>query len=371
MAKYHKNTKGLLKLLIKVMCLFLSIFTVVACSNINGKTNKDTNENSGQDKGANNTKTTTDTNLANDTKITKIAFEKNSNIYIYNEINGKIISPGDVLKSKDLLALSPDKMNIVFRSFDEEKATYPPHIVVYDIETQELTDVVINDKNVQQVMELKWLDNENILVTGHINPSTSGYGVYNIKSKDEIMSCLGTIWDVNINNKKIIYSNTPHIFPAPKANLIINGNMIFQADDINEKIFDVLISKDDKMIAFRSWIGDDQDLNSETIAYLNVAKINSDGKSISEFKKISISSDTSGKLKFDDENNLSIVGDDFIYKLKDNILIKEKSNFKAKEELSVEQLNKFKQSLAKQFPDEVISIQTMLEDIDIRNMLTF
>jgi len=371
MAKYHKNTKGFFKLLIKVMCLFISIFTIVACSNINGKTNKDTNEKSELDKGENNTKPTTGINPVENTKITKIAFEKNTNVYIYDETTGMIISPGDAQKSKDILALSPDKTKIVFRSFDEEKATYPPHIVVYDIETKNLTDIVINDKNTQQVSELKWIDNENILVTGHIDPSASGYGVYNIKSKEELMSCLGTIRDVNISKKKMLYSDTPHTFPQAKANLNINGNMIFQADDIKEEIFDGLISKDGTMIAFRSWISDGQEINDKTIAYLNVAKVNSDGKTINDIKKTSIGSDTTGELTFDDENNLSIVGDDYIYKLKENNLIKEKNTLKGKEELSVDQLKKFKESLVKQFPDEGISVQTVLEDIDIYDMITF
>jgi len=185
------------------------------------------------------------------------------------------------------------------------------------------------------------------------------------------MFCQGTIRDVNINNKKMIYSNTPHIFPQVKANLNINGNMIFQADDVKEEIFDGVISNDGTMIAFRSWIADDQDSNAATSAYLNIAKVNADGKAISELKKISISSDTTGELKFDDENNLSIVGDDFIYKLKENNLVKEENTLPKEEELSVEQLNKFKESLAKQFPDEVISVQTILDDIDVYNMITF
>ncbi len=79
-------------------------------------------------------------------------------------------------------------------------------------------------------MNLKWIDNENILVTGHINPSVSGYAVYNIKSKVELISCVGTIRDVTINKKNILYSNTPHIFPQPKANLYINGNKIFEVE---------------------------------------------------------------------------------------------------------------------------------------------
>ena len=45
------------------------------------------------------------------------------------------------------------------------------------------------------------------------------------------MSCVGTLRDVNIDKKNILYSNTPHIFPQPKANLYINGNKIFEVDD--------------------------------------------------------------------------------------------------------------------------------------------
>ena len=127
---------------------------------------------------------------------------------------------------------------------------------------------------------------------------------------------MGTIRDITINKKNILYSNTPHIFPQPKANLYINGNKIFETNNDKEEIFDGAISKDGKILAFRSWVGNEKDINGEVSAYLNIAKINSDGKAISDLKKISISSDTTGDIKFDDKNNISIIGDEFIYKLK-------------------------------------------------------
>ncbi|MBU3112948.1 hypothetical protein [Clostridium lacusfryxellense] len=364
MANHQNNTKKNFKLPNKVMCLFLSVFTMVACSNINGKINIDSNGNKGQVKPINNIKP------INNDKITKIAFEKNNSIYLYDETNGQIKSPGDNTKSKDLLALSPDKTKIVFRSFDEVKAVYPPHIIVYDIKTQALTDIIVNDNNVQQIIELKWIDNEHILVTGHIDPSASGYGVYNIKSKLEIMSCVGTIIDASINNKNILYSNTPHIFPQPKANFYLNGNKIFEVSDIKEQILDGVISKDGKMIAFRSGV-EDKEIKDKTNTYLNIAKINSDGKTISEIKKITITNDTTGNLRFDDENNLSIISDEFLYKLENGKLIKEKNTLPKQEEISVEQLKKFKQTLSNLFPDEVISDDTVLEDIDVYNIISF
>ncbi len=135
-----------------------------------------------------------------------------------------------------------------------------------------------------------------------------------------------------------------------------------------EEIFDGVISKDGKMIAFRSSVENEVNSNGEVSAYLNIAKINSDGKSISNLKKISISSDTTGDIKFDDKNNISIIGNEFIYKLKDDNLIKEENTLPKKLELSAEQLKKFKQVLAKQFPEDSISEETLLEDIDIYNM---
>ena len=148
-------------------------------------------------------------------------------MYIYDEISRQIKSLGDNLKSKDLLELSPDKTKIVFMYFNEGKPIYPPHVIIYDIKDGKLTDIVINNKNAQQIVELKWIDNEDILVTGHINPSVSGYTVYNIKSKAELISCVGTIMDVSLDKKNILYSNTPHIFPQPRANLYINGKQNF------------------------------------------------------------------------------------------------------------------------------------------------
>ena len=370
MTIHEKKTKGFFKLFIMVLCLFLSINTLVACSNKIEKINKSENGNNA-DIPSKNTETKGEEQIAANIKLTKIAFEKNNNVYLYDEINEQIKSLGDNSKSKDLLNLSPNKTKIVFRYFNEEIAIYPPHIIVYDTQTKNLTDIVIDNKNTQQIMELKWIDNENILVTGHINPSASGYAVYNIKSRAQLISSVGTIRDTNINKKIILYSNTPHIFPQPKANLYINNNKIFETNNDKEEIFDGVISKDGKILAFRSWVSNGKNLSGEVSAYLNVAKINSDGKAIRDLKKINISSDTTGDIKFDDKNNISIIGEKFIYKLKAGILIKAENTLPKQVELSVEQLKKFKEILTKQFPKDFISEETLLEDIDIYNMVAF
>jgi hypothetical protein len=370
MTIHEKRTRGFFKLFIMVLCLCLSMVALTACSDKIGETNKNSNEKK-EDVPSKNTEIKGEEQVTVNAKLTKIAFEKNNNIYLYDEMNKEIKSLGDNSKSKELLSLSPDKTKIVFRYFDEEKAIYPPYLIVYDIPTTKLKDIVIDNKNTQQITELKWIDNENILVTGHINPSASGYAVYSIKTRLELISCLGTIRDVNINKKNILYSNTPHIFPQPKANLYINGNKIFEANNDKEQIFDGGLSKDGKMLVFRSWVPSEKDLNGEAIAYLNIAKINSDGKGISDLKKISISSNTTGDIKFDDKNNISIIGDEFIYKLKADKLIKEKNTSPKQVELSAQQLEKFKEILAKQFPEDFISQETLLEDMGIYNMVAF
>ena len=366
MTTHPKITKTLFKLLILSICLFLSIFTVVSCSNKNEKNNENKDDTSNEGTNI----IGKDQNIK-DTKLTKIAFEKDNNVYLYDEISKQIKSLGDNSKSKDLLELSPDKTRIVFRYFNEGKPIYPPHVIIYDIKAGKLTDIVINNKNVQQIVELKWIDNEDILVAGHINPSVSGYTVYNIKSKAELISCVGTIRDVSLDKKNILYSNTPHIFPQPRANLYINGKQIFESNNDKEQIFDGVISKDKKIIAFRSWVAGEKDLNSKASAYLNVAKINSNGEIISDLKKIVISGDIAGELKIDDENNVSIVEEKFIYKLKDGKLIKVQNTLAKQKELTAAQLKEFRQTLAKQFPKEVISDQTVLEDINIYNMVAF
>jgi len=357
-----KITKTLFKLLIMSICVFISIFTVMYCSKNNE--NKDNTSNKGSNISGK------DQDIKN-SNLTKIAFEKDNNVYLYDEISRQIKSLGDNSKSKDLLELSPDKTKIVFRYFNEGKPIYPPHVIIYNIKAGKLTDIVINNKNAQQIVELKWIDNEDILVTGHINPSVSGYTVYNTKSKAELISCVGTIRDVSLDKKNILYSNTPHIFPQPRANLYINGKQIFESNNDKEQIFDGVISKDRKMIAFRSWVAGEKDINGKDSAYLNIGKINSDGKAISNLKKTVISGEIAGELKFDDENNLSIIEDQFIYKLKDGKLIKVANTLAKKKELTAVQLKAFRQTLAKEFPKEVISDQTVLEDIDIYNMVVF
>ena len=106
-----KITKTLFKLLIMLICVYLSIFTVMYYSNKTEKNNE--NKDNTSNKGANQ-------NIDN-SKLTKIAFEKDNNVYIYDELSRQIKSFGDNLKSKDLLELSPDKTKIVFMYFNEGK----------------------------------------------------------------------------------------------------------------------------------------------------------------------------------------------------------------------------------------------------------
>lgn len=367
MTIHDKRKKEVSKLLIISLCLALSTTTLIACSN---KTNKNISKNK-QNITSKDTEIKGEGQIEANNKITKIAFEKNDNIYLYDEINEQIKSLGDNLKLKDLLNISPDKTKLIFREFNEGKPVYPPHITVYDIQTENLTDIVIDNINVQQIVGIKWIDNENILFTGHINPSASGYSVYNVKNRKELMTCVGTIRDVTISEKNILYSDTPHIFPQPRANLYINGNKIFESQNVNEEIFEGVISKDGKVIAFRSSVANENDLNGEVTTYLNVAKINSDGKSITDLKKISTSSDVNGYIKFDDKNNVSIIDDEFIYKLKTDVFIKEKNTLQKEIEISTEELKKFKRIMAEQFPEDFISEQTLLEDMDIYNVIDF
>lgn len=366
----EKRVKRNFKLFIMALCLLISIFTVITCLNKGEKTNKDTNKDKANI-GSKDEETKGDGQIEKDTNLTKIAFEKDNNAYIYDELNGRIKSLGDNSKLKDLLKLSPDKTKVLFKYFNEGKPVYPPHVIVYDIKTENSTDIVIDNKNTQQVIELEWVDNENILVTGHINPSDSGYAVYNIKSKAQLISCVGTIMDVSLDKKNILYSNTPHIFPRPMANLYMNGNKIYESTNSKEEILDGVLSKDSKKIAFRSWVTDDNNINGEINAYINLAKVNSDGKSISDLKKISVGNVTTGDIKFDDGNNISIIGDEFVYKLKAEVIIKEENTLPKQSEPSKEQLEKFKAVLAKQFPNDFISEKTLLEDIGIYNMMAF
>lgn len=355
-----KRKKGAVKLFIISLCLVSSISTLIACSN---KTNKNIP--------SEDSRTKSEKKTEERKKLTNIAFEKNNNIYLYNEVNEQINLLGDSLKSKDLLKISPDKTKLVFREFNEGNPVYPPHVTVYDIQTGISTKIVIENINVQQIVDMEWKDNENILITGHINPSASGYAVYNIKSKIELISCVGTIRDVTINKTNILYSDTPHIYPKPKANLYINGSKIFEVENVNEEIYDGVLSKDGKALAFISYFENEKEINGAVIAYLNVAKINSDGKSISDLKKISIDSDTNGDMKFDDKNNIIIVGDEFLYKLKADILIKEKNIMSKEAEFDKEGLEKFKRILSEQFPEDFITEDTLLEEIDISSMTAF
>ncbi len=367
MTSHKKRKKRVFKLFMICLCLVISISTLIACSNKDNRNINGNKENipskDSEIEGGGQTETSN--------RLTNIAFEKDNNAYLYNETNGQIKFLGNNLKSKDLLNISPDKRKLAFREYNEGEPIYPPHVTIYDTETETTRDIIIDNKNLQQIVDMEWIDDENILITGHINPSASGYAVYNIESGIELIYCVGTMRDVTLSERKMLYSDTPHVFPQPRANLFINGNKIFEVENDNEHIFDGVLSKDGKALAFRSWVENEDGLEDEVIAYVNIAKVNSDGKSISDLRKINIGSDTNGDIGFDDENNIIIIGDEFIYRLEEDVLIKEKNTMSKEEELDPVGLEKFKQTLAEKFPDDFISEQTLLEDVNIYNIIAF
>lgn len=298
----------------------------------------------------------------------KAVFERNNDIYIYDEKKEEIKVVGDQGKRKELLVLSPNHKNIVYRLQQDQNTINNSQIVIQNIK-KEKTDVIdIEDEDLKNITEIKWLDDEHILVTAHMNPSVSSYGIYDINSKKQVNSIKGILMGTYDDGQELLHSKTKRNDPSHKSNLYINDKLIYEMENSEEQIQDAVISKDYSKIVFKTF-----SLNLETGEvkdYIYSADFNEDYK-ISNIEKTELPPTVFGILKLDEENNLYIINDKAAYKVQGTFFTETKYKEEGLEKPTEEKLTKFKQTLAKNFPKEFITDYLKLDELQIYNIQWF
>lgn len=147
--------------------------------------------------------------------------ETTSNKSDFNSKNDNILTTEET--TSEVTACTDDKMCFVF---NDKK-------VIVDDELHSATAIV----------KTGWIDDENLGVTCHVNPSLEYFTIYNKKQENFIFSAYGVgfLWKDN-NIESIIYIESPAHFAVTDDSYRIvdyNGEILFSSDnEISDLVYD-------------------------------------------------------------------------------------------------------------------------------------
>ncbi len=344
-----KRDLGIIQSALLIIFCALSIILFTACTK--DKDNNVENENNNKD-----------------IKYTKAVFERNSNIYLYDEKQQQLQPIGDTVKYKELMVLSPDKKKIAFKYFYKENNP-TTEVVVYSIGKNKYETIDIEDEELKNIIELKWIDKNRVLIIAALNPSVLKYGIYDVNTKQLINSTKGLLMEVLNNGELLLYSRTSRTGEKQKSNLYLGDKLLYELDNLGEEVQFAAISNNEKQIAFTTLSYDLE--NGGVKEFLYSGKIDLDKVSITGIKKVDIPSNIIGEPYFDKDDKLFIKNEEACYKIDGTFF----SIVENKEEEiivpSAEQLTAFKQVLKKTFVDEFIEDYLQLDELQIYNIQWF
>lgn len=283
-------------------------------------------------------------------------FEKNNNIYIYY-YGEKYLEPvGDIEKLKEFSTLSPDHNKIAFRYQNFENQVNDK-IEIYDIENKEYKSLTIDNKENFNIIDLKWVGSDNLMITLHLNPNESKYLVYNVKDENLINVAEGLVLGTMNEGETIIYSK--HNEDSTNK-IYCEDEIIFDSIGEGEEFYIGNLSEDKKNIAF---ITSKYEIEKSTFQdFLYICKFR-DNK-IEDVKKIEKPYEILGDILFDEKDQVYINSEDGTYKLKgDNF---EKATYPPSEDMPSEEiLMSFYNTLKSVFDGEALTDDNILEELNI------
>ncbi|GGH31379.1 hypothetical protein [Paenibacillus segetis] len=200
--------------------------------------------------------------------------------------------------------LSSDKSHLLFSYKNPKEMLNPPVLGVYDLETEQTIDIPITNDYGRQMNSFYWVNDLLILVEGHVNPSVTGYVLYDGITGKEINYCGGKLYQVLSDGKTMLFQLTPHGSGAEtRANLAVMTEDhtikdLFLSDIEDEEIIDAQISDDLSTMA--TWTHNRSDNTSQ----LSVAKLNIVNWTLGTSTIYSVDPSFRGKIKYDDMNQI-------------------------------------------------------------------
>lgn len=243
--------------------------------------------------------------------LTKAVFEKEGSIYMYDEQTQNISQLGEDTNPKFLPVMSPNKSKIAFAYSGEKNPEYYVKLGILDLKTNKEKAIKVDDYYTNQITYIEWLDDVNVGVEGHINPSTSEFFIYNSNTGELVKKYTGSLFTVLPDRNSILYKGVIPFFSEKQSpdTLYINDMLVYKSNDISANIGYPQISPDVDKIAF---IESNQSSENGTLVE---ADLDMDTKTVKNIKKLVIGNEVHGKLKFDEQDYLRIEDDQTTYKL--------------------------------------------------------
>lgn len=312
-----------------IVIVILSLFTLVAC---------DTKEEKEDIKAFEN--------------FNAAVFEKNNNIYIYNEDDKYLTSVGDLRRLKEFTALSNNSEYIAFKYMDDDNL-----IQLYNTTTGKYSSLKTDVEEAENISNILWKDNK-LVVEIYINPTTTKNLIYDIESNKLINSCEGILIDILNEGETLIYGKNSQ----GNTSIYMNDELVYQLKETREVLLKGAVDREKGTIDFITFFFDREAGQQREFLYQGKLEENK----ISKVERINKPYEIGGNIVFDD-GITGIMGANSIY------FLHKKEFLKVKEEESnfYKNLQQLKTTLINTFKSEDLREDLTIEQMGIFNITWF
>ena len=232
-------------------------------------------------------------------------FNRDGIVYKYDSETGIISSIGNTGLPKYGPVLSPDGTRIAYRNAVFDTPDSALQVGIMDRHGKILQVITIQSPYSNDILNLEWLGNNKIAVTGHVNPSTNECFIFDAKTGKELNRYAGYAFTPLPDESGVIYAeNIPHGFGhLAYHSLMINEEVVFTAKNMGSTFGTIAFSKNGRNVAFILRPPQDGNLPSKIV----VAEYNRKNHAIKQLYEVDIPENTGGMLAFDEHGNMCIV----------------------------------------------------------------
>lgn len=286
------------------------------------------------------------------TNLNAAVFEKNNNIYIFNENDKYLTSVGDLRRLKEFTALSNNNEYIAFKYMEDNNI-----IQLYNTETGQYSSLEVDVEEKENISNILWKDNK-LVVEIYINPTTTKNLVYDTESNKLINSCEGTLIDILNQGETLIYGKNSQ----GNTTIYINEDEVYQLKETREVLLKGAVDKEKEIISFITFFFDRETGQQKEFLYEGKLENNK----ISNVERINKPYEIGGNIVFDN-GIIGIIGANSIYYLHNRQFVKikeEESNF-------YKNLQQLKTTLINTFKSEDLRENLTIEEMEIFNITWF
>ncbi len=279
--------------------------------------------------------------------LSSAIFEKDGVLYSYSEKTGKIKQLSDESTPKYLPQLSPSKENLAF-AYASNMFGSELKLGILDMNNKKISDITIQSRYSDVIMDIQWINDRQLGVECHVNPSTSEYFIINIKDKSIQKTYAGSRFTVLPDGSVMYKGHIPHGWKSEvKETLYINDQQVYEAEATDISIGYPQVSTNNTKIAFIETNDNDPENNKLVICELDFREL-----SLNKKASVELTDNVHGRLLFDTTDNIYFVDEDYTYTVDEQTLTIKEAKTKKDKEYSdewQEKLNAFDKALKNHF----------------------